>query len=248
MRNIIIITVLVIAVFALYLNLSYAHVFSSISERDLVNPTILLTSYVPPISPTTTKITYVALGDSLTAGVGATSEQTSYPYIIARLMAQDRKTGVTVVNLGEPGASSIDVLKRQAPQVAALHPDVVTLVIGINDMFNKVPAEVFEKNIISIVDSLASTTKYINIINIPYIGNTKTFLPPYRYYFDWQIRGYNNLLNNALIDKHIPIIDLYTLTHEQAFTSNTYYSADGFHPSDESYKSWGKIIYDNLNY
>lgn len=236
MKYVTIILVLVAAGLGLYLNRAYSHISTSIGEKNLNNPTINQTIIIPPLTTTSTaKIVYVALGDSLTAGVGATSEQKTYPYLVAKLLAQKKNAQVTVVNLGVPGATSADVLNQQVPQAIKLHPDVITLAIGINDMLNRVPVGVFQKNLISIVDSLTGTTKSLNIINIPYLGNSQAYWPPYRCYFDWQTKHYNSFLNAT--------IDLYALTRDQAFTNPNYYSIDGFHPSDEGYKFWSNIIY-----
>jgi len=249
MRKIILVFVIILAVAILYLNRAYARIFSTIGARDLINPTIQQTVSIPsPITTSTAQITYVALGDSLTAGVGATYQEDSYPYRVAKLLVQENSALVTIVNLGKPGAVSADVLNQQLPQALSLHPDVVTLAIGINDMLNRVPASVFGKNISTIADDLAGAVKHVNIINIPYLGGGKTFWPPYRYYFDRQTRKYNGYLVEALAGKNVFIIDLYTQTHERALNDSSYYSADGFHPSEKGYEFWSNIIYGNLNY
>ncbi|MFA5061729.1 MAG: SGNH/GDSL hydrolase family protein [Patescibacteria group bacterium] len=248
-KYIAIVSVLVVACLGLYLNRAYRHISVSIGEKNLANPTVHQTIVLPPATTTSTaKIVYAALGDSLTVGVGATAEQKTYPYLVAKLLAQEKNIQVTVANLGIPGATSADVLNQQVPQAAKLHPDMVILAVGINDMLNRVPTDVFEKNMVSIVNGLAGAATHITVINIPYLGGSQAYWPPYRCYFDWQTRRYNNFLNKALANKNVAVIDLYTLTHEQAFNDKNYYSVDGFHPSDEGYQFWSNIIYGNLNY
>lgn len=235
--------------FGLYLNRAYANIYANFGAKNMTNPTTHQTIIISPSSSTfTKKIIYVALGDSLTAGVGASAEDKTYPYLLAKLLADKQNAQVTVVNLGWPGATAEDVLKIQAPQVAQLHPDFVTLAVGVNDMHNQVAAKLFQQTMVAITDNLAGVTKHLNVINLPYLGSGSVFFPPYRFYFDWKTKRYNSLLNASLTNKQINVIDIYSLTRAKAFNDSKYYSADKFHPSDEGYDFWSKIFYDHLDY
>ncbi len=233
----------------LYLNRSYAHIFSFLNANNPGTPTTHMSIVIPAPSPTSSsRLKYVALGDSLTAGAGAATEAESYPYRLAKLLAEKRGAEVILENLGQPGATTINVLNQQVPLVAALHPDIVTLLIGVNDLHNQMPSDLFKKNLTAIVDGLSSSTKHLNIITIPYLGNSSAFMPPYQTYYDLQTKRYNDLLREALSGKKVSFIDLYSLTREQAFDDAGYYSPDGFHPSAETYNFWSKLLYDHLNY
>ena len=70
--------------------------------------------------------TYVAMGDSFTAGVDP-----SVPRWADELA---RSLGGPYVNLAEVGATSEQVENEQLEQALALSPDVVTLVCGANDV------------------------------------------------------------------------------------------------------------------
>jgi len=77
---------------------------------------------------------FVALGDSLTEGVGDPVEEEWRGW--AALLAQGLAPAdapVEFVNLAVSGAQTRDVLERQTPQALALRPDVVSVVIGVND-------------------------------------------------------------------------------------------------------------------
>ncbi|MEK7624951.1 MAG: SGNH/GDSL hydrolase family protein [Patescibacteria group bacterium] len=252
-----IISLLAVAGIILYLNKSYAQIFVFLNANNPGNPTTNMTFTFPSPATSTKKLIYVALGDSLTAGVGAPTEPGSYPYRLAELLAKKENAEVTLINLGQPGSTSADVLTQQVAQVASYHPDVVTLLIGVNDLHRGVPEKIFRDNLSAIIDSLAGATSHLNILTIPYIGNSAAFRPPYRTYFDLQTRRYNNLLREALSEPSPPqrrgqgevsLIDLYSLTHERALNDADYYSPDGFHPSAAAYDFWSKIIYDHLNY
>ncbi|MFD1662487.1 SGNH/GDSL hydrolase family protein [Streptomyces caeni] len=77
---------------------------------------------------------FVALGDSLTEGVGDPVGGTwrGWAALLAEGLAPaDVPTQFT--NLGVSGAQTRDVLERQTPAALALRPDVVSVVIGVND-------------------------------------------------------------------------------------------------------------------
>lgn len=76
---------------------------------------------------------WVALGDSLTQGVGAPAHDRGWVgQVRDRLRAKG--TPVRVVNLGVSGAKTADVLERQLPVLETLDADLVTLMIGSNDL------------------------------------------------------------------------------------------------------------------
>ena len=76
---------------------------------------------------------WVALGDSMTVGIGASTHRRGW---VGQLAA--RMPGWRVLNLGISGGRVRDVLDRQLPALEQLGitPDLVTLLIGNNDLMN----------------------------------------------------------------------------------------------------------------
>jgi hypothetical protein len=85
---------------------------------------------------------WVAIGDSMTQGIGATAYDRGW---VGQLAAQlsGRYAGVRIVNLSFNGARVADVLDRQLPALEELvrrhdvRPDLVTVMIGSNDLVNR---------------------------------------------------------------------------------------------------------------
>ncbi|WP_326724430.1 SGNH/GDSL hydrolase family protein [Streptomyces sp. NBC_00243] len=77
---------------------------------------------------------FVALGDSLTEGVGdpVGEEWRGWAALLAQGLAP-ADAPVEFINLAVSGAQTRDVLERQTPEAMALGPDVVSVVIGVND-------------------------------------------------------------------------------------------------------------------
>jgi lysophospholipase L1-like esterase len=81
---------------------------------------------------------WVALGDSMTQAIGASRYDCGW---VSQLQALLTESGTTyrVVNLSAYGARVDDVLTRQLPAMRALGvaPDLVTVLIGSNDIVNR---------------------------------------------------------------------------------------------------------------
>lgn len=90
----------------------------------------------------------VALGDSLTFGFGSSSGHT-YPELLGKQL------NTTVINLGRNGDTSADVLTR-LPQVLEARPDIVTIVLGSNDLMQRIPLEKTLQNLEKIFTTLTS--------------------------------------------------------------------------------------------
>ncbi|HET9754609.1 MAG TPA: SGNH/GDSL hydrolase family protein, partial [Myxococcales bacterium] len=81
---------------------------------------------------------YLALGDSTAAGVGARSGGGYPERLVARLQQRLR-----LINLGESGATTADVLETQVPRALLTRPRLITLCIGINDVGLQLPDDAF---------------------------------------------------------------------------------------------------------
>ncbi|GGZ09064.1 SGNH/GDSL hydrolase family protein [Streptomyces poonensis] len=78
---------------------------------------------------------FVALGDSLTEGVGDPVGNGWRGW--AALLAEGLGPGAEFTNLAVSGAQTRDVLERQTPVGLALRPDVVSVVVGVNDTLRR---------------------------------------------------------------------------------------------------------------
>lgn len=224
-----------------YLNLAYARVYSLFYKTT--NPNMALNYMVG--NPRAVKtIRYAALGDSLTAGVGAEKIEKSFPYLLSEKII-DKKTKIKLFNLGQPGAKSMDVINQQLVPLASFQPDLVTLFIGTNDMHNKISVENFKENYTKILDELSKYKKAkIILINLPYLGADHLILPPYRSYFDKKIQKYNAAIAEIARERQLTLVDLYDET-QAPFANNQdkMYSVDKYHPSADGYALWADLIY-----
>jgi len=104
----------------------------------------------PPYVPKTPEYEgiIVAIGDSLTEGLGV-AEEFAYPALLEKKL-QSGGYHYRVINAGVSGETSSGTLAR-IKWVLTLKPDIVILVIGANDGFRGIDPELIKTNILTIV-------------------------------------------------------------------------------------------------
>lgn len=86
-----------------------------------------------PGGPAADVPTVLCIGDSYTYGFGASSSDQSYPAQLGRLLAKRLPLAPVVVNAGWPGQNSREALLHLPQQLAVNRPQVVCVLIGLND-------------------------------------------------------------------------------------------------------------------
>lgn len=218
----------------IYLNRSYAYFYNFLGEKKLVSPEHEITMMVGSNlgSPT---ITYLSLGDSLSSGVGVSDYKNSYPYLIAKKMSS--KNEVKLINLAHAGDTSEELIANQLPKALSFKPDLITVLIGVNDIHNLKSLKEFEDNYTLIVGSLKKSRAKIYLLSIPYLGSAKIVSFPYNFILDFRTRQFNGVIKKISDKYSVKYIDLYSLIKPENF-----YSTDQFHPSREGYFLWGNLI------
>lgn len=179
-------------------------------------------------------------------GVGASSEQTSLSYMLYKSL--DSKGEMDLINLAVPGAKVNDVLTDQLPVALQENPQDVVILIGINDVHDRTPLKSFEKDYRGIITELTSkTSAKTTLVNIPYLGSDLILLPPWNLYMDIKTKQYNEIIAGLAKEKNLKLVNLYDLSKDKFTKSSNLYSKDQFHPSEEGYGLWVKLINNTQN-
>jgi acyl-CoA thioesterase I len=104
-----------------------------------------------------TRKTIVAVGDSLTAGLGV-DESEAYPAQLQKKLAGDGYY-FNVVNAGVSGETSSGALSRIEWVISTLKPDIIILETGANDGLRGIDPDILRKNL----DRIISVIKADNI-------------------------------------------------------------------------------------
>ncbi|MEE9496485.1 MAG: arylesterase [Desulfobacterales bacterium] len=124
------------------------------------------TPQAPPVE--TYEGTIVAVGDSLTEGLGV-EEEFAYPAVLEERLRQQGYP-YQVVNAGISGETSSGTLSR-IKWVLTLKPDIVILVIGANDGFRGIDPEFVKSNIRTIIKSLKEKKVIVVLAGMQIVQN-----------------------------------------------------------------------------
>lgn len=245
-KKIIYFPIIILALLVIYLYSANAFIYYRIGQGGLIAPSHHISYYMNQES-TGSKIKYIALGDSLTFGVGAKTYEESYPYLLAQKMSAGGQN-IVLENFSAPGAKTKDLIDVLLTPAIKARPDIVTVLIGVNDIHNHIGLEQFKKNYQYILNRLSNeTSAKIYLINIPLIGSDTIILPPLDYYFSTQTDNYNQVISDLAAQYQASYIDLNSPTKNLLKQDGAHYSVDSFHPSALGYKLWAQIIYDSFS-
>lgn len=173
------------------------------------------------------ELVYVALGDSVAQGIGATSPAKGYVGLLADALQQKTGRRVKVMNLSRTGAKVADALNDQLPQLNNLQPDVVTLGIGSNDVIGDWDEADFRRDMKLLLADLPEKTV---IGDLPYFGTTrKKSLEP-------RVLAANTIIRELAEERGLKVAPLYQITASDK--SILTLSADLLHPSNRSHHNW----------
>lgn len=102
----------------------------------------------------------MALGDSITQGVGA-SEQSAWPALLAR------SSGWRVINAGVSGDTSAQALARLPALLREYKPALVIVSIGGNDFLRRQPSSATRANITAILRTVKESGGRAVLIGVP---------------------------------------------------------------------------------
>lgn len=208
-------------------------------EMPARNPTAQM-----PTTTITGTIHYVALGDSTGAGVGA--RDGGYVARVFKRIAADQPDA-TLTNLCVSGATTTDVLRGQLERGIAADPNLVTLGIGINDIGLGLGLEEFAENYEAILMKLKDETRATIVVsNLPDISSAPRIPPSLRNEYQQRIVAFNGKLQEIASRHGVIVFDVFAITHEQLALHPEYFSADGFHPSDQGYELWAEQMWPTI--
>ena len=182
------------------------------------------------------QVRYVALGDSYTIGTSV-SEAERWPNQLADRIPDLQLVGNPAVN----GFTSADLIDRELPQLDELRPDLVTVLIGVNDVVQGVPEAAYRANFAVILDRLLEHLPADRVVCVATPDYTRT--PRGAEYGEPErqregIVRVNAVLREQCESRGMPFVPEIFEISERASDEPDLIAGDGLHPSGEQYRLW----------
>jgi lysophospholipase L1-like esterase len=189
---------------------------------------------------------YLALGDSYTIGTGASSEAANYPSILAGRLSEATGAAVGLTNPAVNGFTTQDLIDHELGFIASVQPDLITILIGVNDIVQGRSAPVYTKSLVAIYDTagaLALAPGRIASISIP----NWSVVPAAAGFGD---RGrlrrltddFNGVAQREASKRGFLWVDI-TEVSTSRHGSPGWISSDQLHPGDSQYAAWADVIW-----
>jgi lysophospholipase L1-like esterase len=186
-------------------------------------------------------LTYVILGDSTAAGVGADYQKG----IAVQTTAELSKTRtVTMTNLGVSGARIHDVLTEQLSRAEALKPDVVLLAVAPNDVTHLTCISSMRRDLLAIVSRLRAANPNVAIV---VTGSADMSTPPriprlLRGIAGARARAVNRMFVDVAKKERLTFAPIAAETGPLFRKDPSLFGPDRFHPNERGYAVWTAVI------
>ncbi len=204
----------------------------------------------PAAQATHRPIVYLALGDSYTIGTGASHESRNFPSLVAARLEEATSRPVRLVNPAVNGFTTIDLLAREIGFISDLHPDLVSVLIGVNDMVRGRSVDEYRESLVEIYDAIGTLhlpAGRVAAISIP----DWSVVPAAREYGDpRRLREQTDAFNAAAREeaerRAFTWVDISEVSRSR-LGADRWVSADDLHPGDPQYAAWAEAIWGEVS-
>lgn len=179
---------------------------------------------------------YLALGDSYTIGTGASDDTHAWPSIIAaRLPAE-------LTNPAVNGYTTLDLIRDELPLLDRVRPDLVTVLIGVNDLVQGRSADQYRQSLRQIYDAIRDVTSVV-AVSIP----TWSYVPAAMDFGGEDrvaklTRTFNAVAEEEAQARGFIWVDI-TAASTSGVGTDGWIASDQLHPGDLQYAAWAQVIW-----
>jgi lysophospholipase L1-like esterase len=189
---------------------------------------------------------YLALGDSYTIGTGASSASRSWPSMIAERLNRETGREVQLDNPAVSGFTTLDVIDKELHLVEQLKPDLVTILIGVNDLVTNRGADEYRSSLAKIYDEVASLKLRAGRVVAISIPNWSVVPAALEYGDAPYVRATTNSFNGVAREEAeahgFMWVDI-TVVSTSGLGSPGWIASDNLHPGDAQYAAWADAIW-----
>lgn len=180
------------------------------------------------------------IGDSTAVGIGVERAEHTYPWLLGRRLGRILRVRLSVT--GASGARMADISRRFAPAAAVERPDYVLIGAGANDVVHLTRMRTVGHHLADAIDLLTKNDARVFVALGPRFD--PPLLPqPLRWLARRRSRVLNRTLERTARACGAGVIDVPTAIGD-SFSKNPgrYYATDRFHPGEEGYAIWARVI------
>jgi lysophospholipase L1-like esterase len=189
------------------------------------------------------RVNLIAIGDSIIAGVGAENLADALVGRTAAALAGALDCRVSWLARGSIGADSRKVLGELLPELPDTPAAFIILSVGVNDATGLATVRRLTRNLDELLSKLSrhSPEAVIAVAGIPPLRGFPLLPQPMRALFGMRGETFDAAIRRVVSGHrrvvHVPLD--FDPTPDR-------FSADGFHPSEESYRDFGRLMADGI--
>lgn len=201
----------------------------------------------PPVSqpaPGSSVKTWLALGDSYTIGQSVKVEE-RFP---AQTVAMLQQEAITVGNpdyIAQTGWTTVNLHAAISAQAPAAAYDVVTLLIGVNDQYQRLDTGGYAlrfEQLLQVAIHLAKGLKeHVFVLSIPDYSATPFVAASDKQRVRAEVDAFNRVNRRITEQYSVSYIDI-TPSSREAANNLALVAGDGLHPSGLEYKKWASLL------
>lgn len=187
-------------------------------------------------------ITFAVLGDSSAAGLGVRDPEETPGVLLAAGLSEVAERPVRLVNVAVVGAKSRD-LPEQLNRVEPERPDVALIMIGANDVTNRIRPSESVRHLAEAVSRLRAIGCEVVVGTCPDLGTVKPIVQPLRLLarrWSRQLAAAQTIVTVEAGGRTVSLGDI--LGPEFAARPSEMFSSDRFHPSAEGYAAAAAVV------
>jgi len=221
---------------------------------DLHSIDPLLSAYVPP-AYAEEQFVYVAMGDSISQGGGASPASHGWVYTVAKRLSA-RYPNARVRNLAVGGKTTQHARDTQLPDALKSCPDLVTYAAGMNDLQYGEPAEKVRENTEAVIEALRTKTHARIVmmlmppadcfpafsLDLPNLNERKKNVTPER------VAEFNAVLEELARKYNVKLVRMGDICDQSAGQAalDRLFSFDGVHPNNAGHDKITDIFWKGI--